>query len=485
MSKLITRGAVLTASRLSNFAIQALSPLFLVRILEVEAYGQYQEFMIYAALLTVVAEFAVDSSLTYFLPRYPGRERAFITQTSLITFSLSLIGLICLLTFHPALLQLFSFDFVAPLGAYVLFFVGMSWIEYHWIAKGQAVAVMIYSLVRLILRIAVLLAVAYVTRNVIAIIWSLVAFEALKCLVMGTYFWMQGVFTSDLRKNEFLEHIAFAFPVGASALTQQAGRNIGKIFISSSLGPAALAYYAVGSYLLPIIRAFRSGITDAIYPDLVRSSNDREGAVRLWQRVNVLNCVLFFPAFVILVVYARDVIALLFTQKYMPAVPVFAVLAFFFLRRCFNTDVLLRTAGRTGFMLLGTAGALVINIALIKPSARAFGLVGPAIAFLISEILLEGYYIRRASIVLKLSVSQLIDWKNIFKIAAGCLAGLPLLFLCDWLFQSTVVKLVIGVPLYFVVVSALAFHFGVTDIGRIADFVARRLRRLLPRKSVS
>jgi O-antigen/teichoic acid export membrane protein len=485
MSKLITRGAVLTASRVSNFVIQAFSPLLLVRILEVEAYGQYQEFMIYAALLTVIAEYAVDSSLTYFLPRYPDRERAFVTQSTLITLCLSVTCVTCLFVFRPMLMKLFSFDFIAPLGAYVLFFVSMSWIEYFWIARGQVFAVMAYSFLRLLLRIAVLLTVALLTRDVMTILWSLAAFEATKAVVMFVYFATRGMFTTDMRKVEVLEQIKFAFPVGSSALIQQAGRNIGKIFISSSLGPAALAYYAVGSYLLPIIRVLRSGITDAIYPELVRAGKDREGAVRLWQRVNVLNCVMFFPAFAVLVAYSNDVISLLFTKSYLPAVPVFVVLAFFLLRRCFNSDVLLRTTGKTGFMLAGTAGALVINIVLIGIASKIFGLIGPAIAFLMSEVLLEIYYLRRARVTLGISLGQLVEWKSIVKIAASCLAAFPVLLMCGWFIPNTAGKLVAAIPVYFAIVLVMAYRLGVADIGRVAVFVSRRMRRLVSGKGAS
>jgi hypothetical protein len=60
MPGLISRAAVLTFSRVSNFAIQLFSPLLLVRLLEVSSYGEYQEFMIYAMLLVTVCSFAIS-----------------------------------------------------------------------------------------------------------------------------------------------------------------------------------------------------------------------------------------------------------------------------------------------------------------------------------------------------------------------------------------------------------------------------------------
>jgi O-antigen/teichoic acid export membrane protein len=137
MSALLGRTAILTLSRVSNFAIHLFSPLLLVRILDVASYGQYQEFMIYATLLTVLCAFAIDSSLTYFLPRFPERERSFVSQTSGLTLAMSSVCLSGLLLAKPVVLQLASFDFVLPLAVYVFLFVNLNWVEYYWIAKRK------------------------------------------------------------------------------------------------------------------------------------------------------------------------------------------------------------------------------------------------------------------------------------------------------------------------------------------------------------
>jgi O-antigen/teichoic acid export membrane protein len=476
MSDLISRGAILTASRMSNFAIQLLSPVLLVRILDVMSYGQYQEFMIYAVLLTGLCAFAVDSSLTYFLARFPERERSFVLQTSIITLGISSFSIGALMVAKPLLLQLTTFDFILPLSAYVFFFVNLSWLEYYWIAKREARKVLYYSAVRLILRVIVLLLVAYITRDVLMIVWSLAAIEALRVIWAFVYCARRGMFLGDLQWAGVAEQLRFAAPIGtaAAALMQNAGRNIGKIFISSTLGPIALAYYAIGSYLIPIIRLMRSGITDAIYPELVAAHDQRGAAVRLWQRVNVLNCVMFFPAFVLLVFYAEELITLLFTSAYLPAVPIFWVFACFLLRRCFNTDVLLRTTGRTGFMLWGTIGSLVVNMFLIVLLSQWLGMIGPAVAFLVAEIALELFYANRMSRTLGLSFANLADWRGISRIAASCVIAMPILLGFELLPGSDIIRAGIAAVLYFAIVLLIAYRLGVADIGRVVGFVLSR-----------
>jgi O-antigen/teichoic acid export membrane protein len=442
------------------------------------AYGQYQEFTIYAVLLTGVCSLAVDSSLTYFLPRFPDRERSFVLQTSVITLVISSIGVVALLLFRPLFLRLTTYDFTFPLAAYVFFFVNLGWLEYYWIAKRRARAVLYYSAIRLILRVLVLLGAAYLTHDVLTIVWSMAAFEALRVLWAFIYCARRGLFRGELGWPGVVEQLRFSAPIGTASLLQNAGRNIGKIFISGTLGPVALAYYAIGSYLIPIIRLMRSGISDAIYPELVAAQDQRGVAVRLWQRVNVLNCVMFFPAFVVLLFYAEEIIATMFTQEYLPAVPVFCVFAFFLLRRCFNTDVLLRTAGRTGFMLWGTIGSLVLNMLLIVALSGPLGMIGPAVAFLLAEIALESFYATRMSRMLGLSLASFADWPSIARVAASCLLALPILVGFEYLPGPEIVRAIVAATLYFSAVFLIAYRLGVADIGRVAGFAWSRFHRL-------
>jgi O-antigen/teichoic acid export membrane protein len=251
MSTLMSRGAVLTFSRLSNFGVLLISPLLLVRILEVEAYGQYQEFMIYASLLVTVCGFTVDSSLTYFLPKYETAERALVSQASALILGFSTLCLSVLYLARSYLVGITSYDFVVPLIAYVFCFVNLNWLEYYWIAKRRTDLVLYYSGARVVVRMTILLLVAYLTRDVPSILWSMVAVEACRIAVVASLMLRYRMFTVHWHLSAVAEQLKFSGPLGVSVVVQQTGRNIGKLFVGSVLGPVALAYYAVGSYLIP------------------------------------------------------------------------------------------------------------------------------------------------------------------------------------------------------------------------------------------
>ena len=258
---------------------------------------------------------------------------------------------------------------------------------------------------------------------------------------------------------------------------QQASRNIGKLFVGSVLGPVALAYYAVASYVLPVVLVIRGSIADVVFPELVRSRDDPHGALRLWQRTNIVFCFLLFPLFVLLMHYAELFVTTLFTDKYLPAVPVFQVYALWLLRRCFTMDVLLRTRGKSGFMLTGTGLSIVINLTLMIGLYRWLGLIGPAVAYVGAEFLLEIYYATLVKRELKLDIGALVDWRSIWRVGAGCLVGIPVLVAAEYFPGSELVRAASASLAFVVVCWLVAYHLGVTDIGRIASFALSVVRR--------
>ena len=479
MSTLMSRGAVLTASRLSNFAILVVSPLLLVRLLDVEEYGRYQEFMLYAMLVITAIDLGIGSSMTYFVPKNPDRERAIISQTSVLILLWSCACVLLLLLFRPILLEHTSYDFVAPLAVYVLCFANLNWLEYLWIAKRRPELVLIYSAGRLLLRIGTLLIVAYMTRDVEKMIWAIVGAEALRVAAVAGYLIQGRMFTSDWRLIDLKEQIQFAGPIGLAGLVQSASRSIGKLFISISIGPAALAQYTVASYLLPLVRLIRGSIADVVFPEIVRVRHDPESALRLWRRTNVLYCVLLFPTFTLLAFYGKLFIVTLFTEAYLPAVPVFQIYMVFLLRRCFNLDVLLRSGGRTGFVFVGSLLALATNVALLFVLHRHFSFVGPAIAFVVSEIILELYYATRVTRELQQSGVSLVDWRGVASVAIGCIAGLPVLLSSRFFPGPELLQAVVASIGFVSIAWFVAYRRGVADVGKLVSFALSPVRRLV------
>src|SRR5581483_12390607 len=85
MSALGNRTAILTLARIANYGLMLISPVFLVRLLSVEEFGRYREFLLYASILQAFAQFSINDSLLYCVPANPGSPWRLARQTALLT----------------------------------------------------------------------------------------------------------------------------------------------------------------------------------------------------------------------------------------------------------------------------------------------------------------------------------------------------------------------------------------------------------------
>jgi O-antigen/teichoic acid export membrane protein len=70
MSSIAHETSILILCRFINYLVLFASPVVLVRILSVEKFGMYREFMLYAGMIANFAAFSVNKSLIYFLSKY-------------------------------------------------------------------------------------------------------------------------------------------------------------------------------------------------------------------------------------------------------------------------------------------------------------------------------------------------------------------------------------------------------------------------------
>src|SRR5687767_14609658 len=112
-----------------NYGLILISPMILVRLLSVEDFGRYREFLLYVGLLATLAAFGINSSLLRFVP---GSEQAgwrFVNQAVLMTFVSSVVmtaGMVVLNTLFDGKLV---GDYAVPVALYVFFYVNIDFWE--------------------------------------------------------------------------------------------------------------------------------------------------------------------------------------------------------------------------------------------------------------------------------------------------------------------------------------------------------------------
>ncbi len=479
MSSLISRSVVLAFARTSNHAVLLISPIFLVRILDVQQYGQYREFVLYAVVLSAALQFAVNRSLTYFIPKFPDDERIYVTQSVVFAFLFFSVGSALIWLGKDFILAISNIDFIAPLVLYLFFFLNLDFLESYWLAKKRTDYVLYYSTGRVTLRMLVVIGTAYYTQDVGLIIYSVVAVEGVKFTLVLLFTVKRRIITKHLQAETIKQQLAFFVPLGISGIVAALNNNVGKLFISAQLGAVALAFYVIGTYMTPILNTLRSSISDVIFPEMVgKKTGQPKVALELWQRATVMYCFLLFPTAFVLFYYADVVVVTLFTEAYADAIPIFQIYVFFLIRESFNVILPLRVLNKTTHILVGSVVALIVNISLMVVLFKWLGLIGPALAHLTARIIAAVYLGRQVMRFSGFSLAEMFPWHQIGIVLLACVVSLPILFLGEYIAMSGLLRAIVFSTLYALIYLLFVRYAGVREVNLILGRFATHLRRL-------
>ena len=433
MSSLTKRSLILTFARVTNQAILLFSPVFLVRLLSAESYGQYREFVLYAAITSTMIAFGVNRSLPYFVPKEPERQATYITQCILFTLFAYMIGALLIFFGRDLLIASTSFDFAFLLIAYLFFFVNLDFIELYWIAKKRTDLVLYYSSGRALVRLSSVIAAAYFSDDVRVVISVLIAVEALRLLVVAAIVARTPGEFIDFREisaETIKGQMAFFVPLGLVGIVANINKNLGQLIVASQIGASALAFYFIGTYASYFTRLIRGSVADVIFPEMVEKQNQGiENRLRLWRRATTIYLFLMLPVSVICVRYAETIITIAFTSEYLPAIPIFQIFALAILLHCFDFNLPLRLMNRNIFILIGVIIYFSVNLTITLLLLPHFGIIAPAIAYAVSTLSLYLYAAWQTLRLTEINVRKILHWRDVARMFFAALVCLPVLLL--------------------------------------------------------
>jgi O-antigen/teichoic acid export membrane protein len=434
MAGLGRQAVVLTAARFLNYGLTFLAPIILVRLFTVEQFGEYRQFIVYASFLQLVAAFSFTESLLYFIPANAASPWRVVGQTNRLTLY-STVAIAVVL----ALADIVSGGAVVgpyrwPLVAYVLFFVNFDFWEYFFLATRRPVSVFVYSAGRLTARMVTVVSAAVITHDVNKMIWALVALEGVRLLASAVA-WR----VLDRRKTEppltdaWSSQLHYCVPAGLAMLLTVSNRNLGNVVVAKVLGAVGLAHYTIGTYAEYVYLAIGNSISVILLPEMVRRQAESPGsALRLWQKVAVVNCILLLPVAVLLARFAEPLILIAFGEKYRAAIVVLQIHMLFMIRMCFDFSPAIRAINKTRPLVYSNITALAVNAVLLTLLLAPYGIVGAVTSLVISSfaeaVVLGWFTIHYYSV----PVSRFIPWKQGGKVFFAAIVAAAPLFIPLW-----------------------------------------------------
>ena len=472
-----------------NQGLVIISPILLVRLLTVEEFGRYREFLLYAGLLSTVCAFGINNSLLYFIPARPQSMRQMVRQAITMTFGTSVLVIgITLLADHLANGAILG-GLQLPVALYVLLFVNLDFWEFYWLASKRPVPVFAYTTGRLIARILVVVTAASIWRDVMPIVWSLIGLETVRIIGSAVAWWRTGGRIDDAaseRRAEqscWNEQFRYCLPIGLALILVTLNKSLGNLFVAKTLGVVALAHYAIGTHIQPVITVLRNSVSDAVLPELAALKNTKgEGALELWRRSTVVSMILLTSAGVVLLEFAHTFVVTLFSPSYEPAVLIFQIYLLVLVREVFDFGVALRAANRTTPIVTSSLFAILLNLLLLVTVLPIWGLPAAALAFVISRWT-EGLVLSRSTMrAYDIGIANLARWRDLGKVALAALLASTVFYGSFWLDHFGLAGVVLGsavfMVLFVVFLLALRVPEAIAMLGRL-----RKSRELSPAKS--
>lgn len=478
---LLQNSLVLTFARLTNYAVMLVTPLVLVRMLDVSTYGQYREFLLYATVLVAILALAIRDNLMYVVPRQPESAEAAVSQTIGMLLVTSSLGMLIFFVGRDWFMAKASFDFAMPLMLYVFFFINFDVVENYWLARQQARHVLIYSTLRILARVIVVVGATYYFGDLKSILYCTVVLEILKSLVCIYLLWRLRLLTLRIDRALLMEQLRFIAPLSGAGLLFFLNEKAGQLYVSTVLGASALAIYTVGTYQLPIVAIIRSAVSDTLFPEMVRhAANDSTEGLDLWRLANVYYCYLVFPVFMLLFVFADLFIVTLFTEAYREATGVFQIALLVMIRQCFEMGTPLRAANANRHVLWGNVIAVVVHLPLLFVLSKAIGILGVAVAWLVADLMIACYLGSRIMERYNIPLSGLALWQQVFKLAGAAVLALPPLLLASYLANGSLLAAFAASLVFGGLYIGLVKLIGVTEIDALLQSLLGLFRRLLP-----
>jgi O-antigen/teichoic acid export membrane protein len=351
---------------------------------------------------------------------------------------------------------------------YVLLCTNLDFWEFLWLAEKRKYAVLSYTTARIVARMATVIVAALLSGDVFVIAWSLVCLEAARLLI-SFIAWRRAVQPARLdTSGTWREQLAYCVPFAGSMVTAALNRSIGGLFITKLMGPVALAHYAIGTYVQPVITVLRNSISDVLLPEMV--SRERQGEsdrLALFRRTTVLTAVFLIAAGVVLGRYAEVLVTTLFSEEYRPAVLLFQVFLLVLLRESLDFGVPMRAINRTSAIMHGNLLALVINAVLLAALLPTIGLIGAVWAFVISRFV-EGLYLgSRLAKAYDVGFGAIAAWFDLGKVLIAAAIAAIVLYGDFWTKHLGLFGIFAGGLAFLLAFSALLLLSGIPEIPRL------------------
>ena len=420
-----------TTSKIIVACISLLSTMLLSRFRSLTDYGTYSELIIMTNIISTGLFLGIPNSITYFVPRAESRieKKTFIDTYYSSVIILGLVSGLALVGSLPLWSRYFENSKLNIYWFFLLVFpftkIMTTSADNMFICFGRTRQLIAYRVVHSVSQLFLIFIVERVGLSFYYYMVMLAAEELVFSFAVIVLLRKEvGQFKLGIDRKLIKRILVFSIPLGLSSAVGMLNIEIDKLVIGHFLNTEELAIYSNASRDIPI-SFFASAFTVALMPRMTRMIKKKEynEACEIWHNASVFSfyIIAFFVFF--FCCFAKDVLSFLYSDKYVSGTNVFIVYSLGLITQTTYFGMMLNVSGNTKFIFWGSIISLVSNLILNVVLFQFFGVVGPAIATVLSTSSLALYQLLMTSKKLKINFSMIVGIKDYLQplIIATCM----------------------------------------------------------------
>jgi O-antigen/teichoic acid export membrane protein len=380
-------------------AFALLFSIVLVRLISQHDFGSWRQFMIVFGLASNILIFGLPKSLLYFYSISGKLERSRIAVRTLILVTafgafaavvyLAGRGLIADAWSSPALST-----YASLFALYIFLYFPMLVFQPLLLANDNRFQLAIWKIVFATTKLLVLIYVLVAGGSLLNLLIAINIHTAIQLLVsLVMYYRISGHETGNLWEGSDRQ-FRYASHVMLQSISIVVAREVDKILVSANVSPNKFAAYSVGARELPLIDLFPYAIGDSITPDLsnLYLKEKLSEFLKLWHRWMRRVAILMYPLFALILFKHTEIISLLYTESYIEGAIPFLIFGCLIPLRLTTFNQTLLAMNQSRAVVIGSSSGLVLTAVLGYIGIHTIGFIGPALAVLLSEYLVNTFY---------------------------------------------------------------------------------------------
>lgn len=402
-------------------ALTLVAAMLMSRFLTLEEYGTYSQIVLVITMLTSLLMLGLPNSMNYFM----GRAENDMQRREFLSVYYTMCTILCMgvgvasLAGTPLIVEYFNNPLISTLWYFLLLYPLGRIITYT--AENLYV---VYHRTEYLLRFRVLYS-AGLVASILVSHWLKLPFQAYMLLFlavslsfsMAVYvsaYRLSGGIRLSLSAKLIKQILNFSIPLGLASAVGTINIELDKFMIGRFVDTSTLAIYTNASKEMPVT-IIATAFTTVMLPQFAHYMKEKRHrkVAEIWGSSAKLSFMIICYLAIGMYVFAPDCLRVLYSEKYVLGANIFRVYCLVLLMRATYFGIVLNSSGHSKLIFYSALAALGLNCILNYLFYRLFGIIGPAIATLISQVVINAFQLGYSGRILGVRIKDIFPWRDL------------------------------------------------------------------------